>query len=49
MRRVGGLISISAIGVLLIIGVVLFSNFSGANAASVSIGYVDMEIGRAHV
>ncbi len=43
MKRVGGIISFSVIGVILIIGMVLFGNFSGAKAASVSIGYVDME------
>lgn len=43
MKRAGGLIGFSLIGVLLIIGIVLFSNYSGANAATVSIGYVDME------
>ncbi len=41
MKKVGGLI----LGVvfLLIIGMLLFNNFSGAAAASVTIGYVDME------
>lgn len=43
MKRAGGLIGFSAIGVLLIIGIVLFNNYSGANAATASIGYVDME------
>lgn len=41
MKKVGGLIL--SLGVLLIIGVFLFNNFSGAAAASVTIGYVDME------
>lgn len=43
MKRAGGLIGFSAIGVLLIIGIVLFNNYSGANAATASIGYVDMD------
>lgn len=43
MKRAGGLIGFATIGVLLIIGMVLFNNYSGANAATVSIGYVDME------
>lgn len=41
MKKVGGLVL--GLGVLLIIGVFLFNNFSGAAAASVTIGYVDME------
>lgn len=41
MKKVGGLIL--GLGVLLISGVFLFNNFSGAAAASVTIGYVDME------
>lgn len=43
MKRSGGLIGILVVGVLLITGMVLFGNFSNASAASVSIGYVDME------
>lgn len=43
MKRFGGLIGFSVVGVLIIIGMVLFGNFSNAGAASVSIGYVDME------
>ncbi len=43
MKKVGGLINFSLVGVLLIIGLLLFNNFSGAAAASPSIGYVDME------
>jgi Skp family chaperone for outer membrane proteins len=43
MKRVRSLVGFSVIGVILIIGMVLFSNFSIAKAASVSIGYVDME------
>lgn len=41
MKKVGGLIL--GLGILLIIGVFLFNNLSGAAAASVTIGYVDME------
>jgi len=46
MKKVGGLISFSVIGVLLVIGMILFNNFSGPAqaAASVKVGYVDMEI-----
>lgn len=43
MKRPGGLIGFSVVGVLIMIGMVLFGNFSNAGAASVSIGYVDME------
>jgi Skp family chaperone for outer membrane proteins len=43
MKRVGGLISFTAVGVILIIGMVLFGNLSGANAASASVGFIDME------
>ncbi len=43
MKKVGGLISFSLVGVLLIIGMLLFNNFSGAAAASVNVGIVDME------
>lgn len=43
MKKVGGLISFSLVGVLLIIGMLLFNNFSGAAAASANIGFVDME------
>jgi outer membrane protein len=41
MKKVGGLIL--SLGVLLITGIFLFNDFSGAAAASVTIGYVDME------
>lgn len=43
MKKVGGLISLSLVGVLVIVGIILFNNFSGAAAASVNIGFVDME------
>lgn len=45
MKKVGGLISFSVIGVLLVIGMILFHNFpdSAEAAASVKVGYVDME------
>lgn len=42
MKKVGGLVL--GVGILLIIGMLLFNNFSGAAAASVTIGYVDMEM-----
>jgi len=43
MKKVGGLISISLVGVLLIVGMFLFSNFSRVEAALPGIGIVDME------
>lgn len=41
MKKVGGLIL--GLGVFVIIGIFLFANFSRAAAASITIGYVDME------
>jgi outer membrane protein len=41
MKKVGGLIL--GLGILAFIGMFLFNNFSSATAASITIGYVDMD------
>lgn len=41
MKKVGGLIL--GLGILVCIGIFLFNNFSSAEAASITIGYVDMD------
>lgn len=41
MKKVGGLVL--GVGILVIMGMLLFNNYSNVAAASVTIGYVDME------